>query len=270
MTKFADLHTHTPLCKHAAGSAAAFAAAAQKKNLAFLGASDHFPAPAGFNPEARMEPGEWGLYLEWVAALRRELASSPVEVLFACEYDFVPGRMAEVRAALAEHDFDYRISSIHFAGDFELDNPELKAEWQARGVDAVWNRYAEIMAAMIEDGGFEVIGHLDLPKKFGFYPSDRTAYARKMRPVLELAGQKNICMELNTAGLRKEVREIYPAPELVQCAFESGVRITFGSDAHAPCEVGADFDRAQELAESAGYRCAWAFRRGVPVELPFH
>ena len=43
-------------------------------------------------------------------------------------------------------------------------------------------------------------------------------------------------------------------PRLAQVAFELGVPITFGSDAHAPEEVGLNFSDAVDLARSVGYR----------------
>jgi histidinol-phosphatase (PHP family) len=60
-------------------------------------------------------------------------------------------------------------------------------------------------------------------------------------------------MELNTSGLRKDCREIYPSPRIVQLAAQLGVPICFGSDAHAPNEVGLNFAEAVQLAHSAGY-----------------
>jgi histidinol-phosphatase (PHP family) len=60
-------------------------------------------------------------------------------------------------------------------------------------------------------------------------------------------------VELNTSGLRKDCHEIYPSPRIVQMAAQLGVPITFGSDAHAPAEVGLNFAEAVQLARSAGY-----------------
>ena len=76
-------------------------------------------------------------------------------------------------------------------------------------------------------------------------------------------------MELTTAGLRKECREIYPAPQIVRLAHQYGVQITFGSDAHAPGEVGMDLAKAVELARSAGYtqRCLFTRRQRAFVPL---
>jgi len=61
----------------------------------------------------------------------------------------------------------------------------------------------------------------------------------------------------NTAGLRKGLREIYPSRALLELAAQRKVPITFGSDAHAPGEVGHAFGEALALARSGGYtHCA--------------
>jgi histidinol-phosphatase (PHP family) len=78
-----------------------------------------------------------------------------------------------------------------------------------------------------------------------------------------------VAIELNTAGLRKDCKEIYPSPAIVNLASRSGVAITFGSDAHAPGEVGLNFSDAVQLARGAGYT-HWAKftkRRREPVKL---
>ena len=49
-------------------------------------------------------------------------------------------------------------------------------------------------------------------------------------------------------------REIYPAPALLRLAFQKDVPITFGSDAHAPEEVGLNFPEAIQLARAVGYQ----------------
>src|SRR5262249_31359945 len=81
------------------------------------------------------------------------------------------------------------------------------------------------------------------------------------RKFLEAAKRGGVAMELNTAGLRKDCKEIYPSPVLVRMAFETGIPITFASDAHAPGEVGINFREAVELARSAGYKNCCRFTR---------
>jgi histidinol-phosphatase (PHP family) len=76
-------------------------------------------------------------------------------------------------------------------------------------------------------------------------------------------------MELNTAGLRKDCKEIYPSPQIVRMAAQTGVAITFGSDAHAPAEVGLNWAEALALARTAGYTqsCRFTQRKREMVGL---
>jgi histidinol-phosphatase (PHP family) len=60
-------------------------------------------------------------------------------------------------------------------------------------------------------------------------------------------------VELNTAGLRKPCKEIYPHPDLLRAYQQAGVPITFASDAHAPAEVASEFGTAVEVLRAAGY-----------------
>ena len=113
------------------------------------------------------------------------------------------------------------------------------------------------------------MAHADLPKKFGFFPTDMASFLMRMRSVFEIAARKDVCLELNTAGLRKPVHEIYPSLELLKLAKDAGMRITFGSDAHAPVEVAAGLKEAVELATAAGFRSHVIFRRRKAFEIGF-
>ena len=91
-----------------------------------------------------------------------------------------------------------------------------------------------------------------MPKKFGHRPTEDCTplYER----FLAAAKKHNCAIELNTAGLRKDCKEIYPSHQILALAHQHGVSITFGSDAHAPEEVGLNFAEAIQLARSVGYR----------------
>jgi histidinol-phosphatase (PHP family) len=102
---------------------------------------------------------------------------------------------------------------------------------------------------------FDIIGHADLPKKFGHRPTkDCTPLYERF---LTAAKKHNCAIELNTAGLRKDCKEIYPNRQILELAFAKGVPITFGSDAHKPEEVGMSFAEAIQLARSVGYKECW-------------
>lgn len=260
----ADTHTHTYLCKHADGLPLEYLNRAATSGLGWLGVSDHFPWPDGFDAKWRMFAREYPQYKRMVADLKNYGSRYGVEVLYGVEIDYAPGRMDEVRSNLDKESYDYVIGSVHYEAldNFPIDNPEDVDKWtRAGGPDVIWPRYAKSMLDFVSAGGFDVIGHIDLPKKFGFYPSDMKPFLNIMREVMEAAAAKGIAVELNTAGLRKKAKEIYPSPELLKLARKEGVEICFGSDAHAPEEVGMDFDKAVALAKEAGYE-SWTLFRG--------
>lgn len=267
--KWADLHSHTPLCKHAVGTAEEYLQAALDKGLAFFGVSDHIPWPRGYDSGVRMQPEQFGQYRALVRSIQEKARNTPLTVLYGIELDYVPGRMDEVASAIGKEPFDYRIGSVHYVDDFAFDNPDMLHVWEERGADWVWNRYAELLCEFIDVFPFEIMAHPDLPKKFGYVPLDRAPFLEKMKEAFALAASKGIAIEVNTAGLRKKVHELYPSLELLILAQKAGMPLAFGSDSHTPADVAADFDKALALAEAAGYRAASAFQDRHLIELPF-
>jgi len=176
----------------------------------------------------------------------------------AMEVDYLPGMESWIEGLQKRADWDYFIGSVHYLDEtWDIDNPNKMEFWKAADPDEVWTKYFERLAQAAATGYFHIMGHMDLPKKFSFYPKGN------LDPVvskfLETVKAHDVAIELNTAGLRKDCREIYPSRHYLEMAHEIGVAITFGSDAHAPEEVGADFDQAIEMAKSVGYRSTRVF-----------
>jgi histidinol-phosphatase (PHP family) len=168
------------------------------------------------------------------------------------EVDYLPGHEDWIRNLASRHPWDYFIGSVHYVSDdWAVDSPFQLAKWKHRDAFEVWSVYFDRLTMAAATGLFEIIGHADLPKKFGHRPTkDCTPLYEKF---LNAAKQHNCAIELNTAGLRKDCKEIYPSREILQLAFQKGVPITFGSDAHTPEEVGMNFAEAIQLARDAGY-----------------
>jgi len=178
------------------------------------------------------------------------------------EVDYLPGHEDWIRELAARHPWDYFIGSVHYVSDsWAIDDPQKLSEWKTRDSAEVWRIYFERLAMAAESGLFEIIGHADLPKKFGHRPPQNAAmfYGK----FLDAARKSGCAIELNTAGLRKECQEIYPSREILRLAFQKGVPITFGSDAHKPEEVGMNFAEASSLAHETGYKesCRFAKRQ---------
>jgi len=98
---------------------------------------------------------------------------------------------------------------------------------------------------------FDFLAHPDLVKKFGIRPEgDLTPYYRQ---AIEAIGDGGAAIEVSTAGLRKEVGEIYPSKGFLEMAFRKGIPVLINSDAHKPEEIGYAFDQALALVREVGY-----------------
>jgi len=271
----ADYHMHTPLCRHATGEPGEYAARAVALGLAEIGFSDHSPMPQDDFDDWRMRANQLDEYVAKVHQAQKDFPQLTIRL--ALEVDYLPGYEDWIRGLAARHPWDYFIGSVHYVSDdWAIDNPQKISEWNNRDAFEVWSAYFERLTRAAETGFFEIIGHADLPKKFGHRPSRDPGCAGSFAeasctPLYEKflnAARKSHCaIELNTAGLRKDCREIYPSREILQLAFQKGVPITFGSDAHAPGEVGMNFAEAVQLAREAGYKecCQFAQRKRKSV-----
>lgn len=261
-----DYHMHTPLCRHAVGEPVEYARHAVEVGLTEIGFSDHSPMLQDDFDNWRMRNDQLDEYVAKVRLAQKEFPQLTIRL--ALEVDYMPGQEGWIRDLAARHPWDYFIGSVHYVSDsWDIDNPAKLSEWKKRDAFEVWQVYFERLALAAESGLFEIIGHCDLPKKFGIRPTqDCTPLYRHF---LAAAARAGCAIELNTAGLRKDCREIYPERKLLQLAYESRVPITFGSDAHAPAEVGMDFAAALELARGVGYTesCRFNQRKREPVRL---
>lgn len=261
----ADYHMHTPLCRHATGEPVELAAQAVRLGFEEIGFSDHNPMPRDDFDDWRMKASDLAGYVEKVEQARR--AFPKLSIKLAMEVDYLPGREDWVRDLAARYPWDYFIGSVHYVSDsFAIDSPHQLGEWKRRDSFQVWSAYFERLSMAAESGLFDIIGHMDLCKKFCFYPKEDCQPL--FRGFLETAKRAGVAIELNTAGLRKDCREIYPSATILRMAAQRGVPITFGSDAHAPGEVGMNFHEAIEQARLAGYTECCRFTRRQRLKVP--
>ena len=254
----ADYHMHTPLCRHATGEPGEYAQHALAVGLTEIGFSDHSPMPRDDFDDWRMRADQLD---EYVAKVRRAQKDFPnLTIRLALEIDYLPGGEDWIRSLIARHPWDYLIGSVHYVSDdWVVDNPKEISKWKNRDPFEVWSAYFERLTRAAETGFFEIIGHVDLPKKFGHRPpQDCTPLYEKF---LAAAKKHDCAIDLNTAGLRKDCAEIYPSRQILDLAFQKSVPIAFGSDAHAPGEVGMNFTEAIRLARSVGYTESCRFSR---------
>ena len=248
MIRLPDYHTHTYRCGHARGTASEYVEAARRLGLPAIGVCDHLPLPGHRDPALSMDIDDLSEYVGEVQELKR---AYPGYVLLGVEADYEPSSFDEVKAILASHPFDYVIGSVHFVDGWGFDDPRQRHSWDTRDVDEVYRRYFDLVGEAAETGAFTLLGHIDLVKKFGHRP--RRPLIEAARTMVGRIADSGVAVEVNTAGLRTPVSEIYPDSALLSLLRNGGVPVTFGSDAHTPDDVGRDFHQALAHVRAAGY-----------------
>jgi histidinol-phosphatase (PHP family) len=245
-----DFHTHTYLCEHATGTPSEYADEAIRKGLLILGFSDHAPLPDHLRDGISMFPHQAEEYISMIENLKNEYRKK-LEIRIGFEVDF-PLWDSFDAGYFDDSRIDYLIGSCHFLGDWAIDSPDSGNEWNRRGIDQVYSDYYDSLLLCADSGLFDIIGHFDLAKKFGYLP--KADFTPQIRRVAQAAARTETAVELNTSGLRKPAQEIYPSESIIKILFEENVPVTLGSDSHLPMDVGADFDKALALLKKYGYR----------------
>jgi histidinol-phosphatase (PHP family) len=257
-TGLSDYHLHTPLCRHAEGWPIDFARRAAELGFEEIGFADHSPMPSAFD-DWRMLREELPRYL---ASVEEARAATPhLSIRLGLEVDYLANGEAWWEELRTLAPWDFWIGSVHYLPDgMEVDNPKYLNRYREMDPELVWTSYWRTYESCIRSGWFHFVGHPDLPKKFGFRPSGDLK--RFYEPAIQALVDTGIAYEVNTAGLRKDCRELYPAFDFIRMAREAGVPVLVNSDAHAPGELGAGFEEALRCVREAGYSEVVRFRGG--------
>lgn len=252
-----DYHMHTPLCGHAVGQPEEYVKQAIKVGLSEIGFSDHAPLVSHEDPRYTMAGNQLPLYHAMVEKVQKQFPDFTIKL--GLEADYIPGFEAQTRKILEGYPYDFVIGSIHFIDRWAFDDPDEKVKWRDKDINTVYRDYYKLLRRSASSGLFDIMGHVDLVKKFGHRATeDLTAEVKATADVFKASG---VCVEINTSGLRKPVQEIYPSLGVLKIYREAGVPITFSSDSHDPGDVGKDYDKAKALALDAGYKDYLVFKR---------
>lgn len=247
-----DLHNHTTRCNHAEGTVDEYIQKAIELGIDIYGFSEH--APMDFDAKYRLPFCDIQAYTTDILQAK-EKYKDDIDILLGYEVDWLPGHIED---SILSAKVDYLIGSVHFIDKWSFDNPEFIGEWKNKDIDEIWKAYFEATEAMAKSGNFDIVGHLDLIKVFKFMPKQDVRILAK--DVLKAIKASNMVMEVNTAGLRKPIGEIYPSRALLEETYALNIPITFSSDAHAVEHIGAGYDLAIALAKDIGYTQAVTFQ----------
>ena len=193
-------------------------------------------------------------YEAWSRAIEkaRERYAGRIEVLKGLEFS-EPHRYPAALERFGRMDFDFILGSVHWIGDDWIGDPDYV---RRTPLEDIYARHYEETLAACRSGGFDALAHADFPKR---YLKDKVEpRADLLADMMAALVAKGIALELNSSPLRKGYSERYPSDLIIGAYLAAGGRaVTFGSDAHAPGDLGADFDRLDPPAA-----CEPSFFRG--------
>ena len=247
-----DYHTHTSF-SDGISSHSSYLNQANYAGIDELGFSDHFSI---IDSHWTVKEEDRSGMQEQVMAIKKS-HDLPVRIRFGAEIDYIPGKEGNILALIRHLPLDYVIGSVHFIGNWNFDTDPRG--FHGKNIDSLYEQYYNTVRMAILSGLYDIIGHIDLIKKFNYYPNtDPVLWYKKI--IRSLKKMKTV-VELNTSGLNKPCSEFYPDEIFLQQCFQANIPVTLGSDAHEANQIGQYFEQAKELLKNIGYRKLATFYR---------
>lgn len=263
-----DLHVHST-CSADGGSAIGdYARRAAGAGLEVVGFCEH----VDFDPRDRAyEYLDAARYDREIEAARE--AADGVRLCQGVEITYQAGLEGRIGDWLAARRWDYVVASVHLV-DYDdgwamISEPRaVEGYFAGHSQRQAYVPYFEELLRAVRSGLGDVLGHLDLIKRYGaaHYGAFRPAqFEEEIRAVLRAVVEAGMGLEINTSGWRQAPGEPYPGLEVLRWYRALGGEVlTVGSDAHRVEDLGAGVPRALDLARAAGFAAVAAFEGGRP------
>jgi histidinol-phosphatase (PHP family) len=262
-------HIHT-IFSDGASSILDYCEAAILKGFTEIAFTDHLT----IRPDGSAEPHSLNeLKLEnYVREVRKisEKYRDKLTVRLGIEVDYILGNEEILEKVLGSYEFDLIIGSVHFVDEICIDSSKDRAlmekEVRENGFNSFYSKYLYLVGKAVETGFFNIVGHMDLVRIWGFNPTNGFVEEQK---VLSLVKKRKMCLEVSSRGLRQPINSIYPSPRIMKKACELGVPITIGTDAHSVEEIDYAYNVLVHYVREMGYEKITTFDRCESVEKSF-
>jgi histidinol-phosphatase (PHP family) len=232
--------------------------------------------------DGNMKPERLGDYIAEIRALGREWAErGGLDVLLGLEIDWLSGSRSPRDPLFDGLGLDFAIGSVHFVdvggGPFAVDGAQddfdARVASDAGGDPSrIWKAYYRNISALIESGGFDILGHFDLIRKNNpdgrWFDEDEPAYLGAAFDAARLLAGTGIVAEINYGGMaRGKTKTPYPSLPILRELKRLGVPITLSADAHQPEHLAPSYrEAARDLARAAGYASIAVLANGTWTE----
>jgi histidinol-phosphatase (PHP family) len=163
---------------------------------------------------------------------------------------------------------DFFIGSVHHVHGIPIDYDKPMYETareKAGGSDeSLFEDYFDSQFEMLQAIKPKVVGHFDLIRLFSdekdvdlkIMTGVWAKVVRNLRLIVEYKG----LVEINTSGLRKGLKDPYPARSVVEEYLGMGGMLTLSDDSHGVAQVGTNYGRAFDYLESFGVKDLWTLK----------
>ena len=185
-------------------------------------------------------------YRSEIDAARRKFDLTILTGIEFCDPHVYPSELAIART----WGLDIIMGSVHWVGDAMISVDSFA------GLDVMetYHRYFDEVLKAVQTGGFDVLAHFDLVKRFGARhvgPFRLQPFKGQVTAILEVMIERKIALELNTSGLRQPCGEMFPGRETLELYRKLGGRlVTIGSDSHRVEQLGYGLKEGLSLLRS--------------------
>ncbi|MHA2425305.1 MAG: histidinol-phosphatase [Candidatus Thorarchaeota archaeon] len=205
-------------------------------------------------------------YEQTIRNAAERYADDNLVVLLGAELDIYPGVVECLPDGFVDTEWDLVIGSVHLIDHQAISlKDEAETIFSKHTVEELGETYFSILLETIETSVVDILGHLDLYRRFGenyYGPQIHELWKPHIDELATRMIKHNVGFEINTSSWRKGQSEPLPSTEFIKALFARGVEnITVGSDAHTPEDVGAGVDRAVSLLEDSCGIAPSSYRR---------
>ncbi len=244
-TDLYNLHTHTQFCDGHAPMEE-FVTEAIAQGFTHLGFTPHSPVSA--ESPVNMTRGQVQEYFDEMERLRRAYGDK-IHLYTSMEIDYVSVGDGPADDYFKQLPLDYRIGSVHFIPaidnpsdmvDIDGKFPDFKvrmAKYFNGDIEYVVKMFFSQMMAMVEEGCFDIVGHMD---KIGFNASQYSEgideepwYDKLVIDLFENIMDHHLIIEVNTKAWLQRNR-FYPNMKYFGMLKRFNAPVVVNSDAHYP------------------------------------
>ena len=244
-TDLYNLHTHTQFCDGHAPMEE-FVTEAIALGFTHLGFTPH--SPISVESPCNMSREDVQLFFDEMDRLRQAYGDR-IHLYTAMEIDYVSVDDGPANDYFQNLPLDYRIGSVHFIPDIENPAEMVDIDGKFQGfkarmhknfnddIEYVVKSFYSQMMAMVDEGGFDIVGHMD---KIGFNASmyrdsidEEPWYDKLVIDLFENIMDHHLTIEINTKAWLQHNR-LYPNLKYFGMLKHFNAPVIVNSDTHYP------------------------------------